>query len=61
MPYKSLAQQRYFNSNKAKLESQGVNVDEWNKSTRNKKLPERLGATKLQKAKNKLKRAMKSR
>ena len=35
MPYKSIAQARYFNANKEKLEKQGVNVNEWNKSTKN--------------------------
>lgn len=34
MPYKSLKQERYFNANKAKLEKQGVNVDEWNQSSK---------------------------
>ena len=41
MPYKSLAQERYFNANRAKLESQGVNVDEWNKASKGMKLPKR--------------------
>ena len=30
MPYKSQAQQAYFNANRDKLEAQGVNVNEWN-------------------------------
>ncbi len=34
MPYKSLAQERYFNTNKEKLEKQGVNVNEWNKASK---------------------------
>ena len=42
MPYKSKAQERYFNSNRKKLESQGVNVDEWNNASKGKKLPERV-------------------
>lgn len=42
MPYKSLAQERYFNANKAKLEAQGVNVDEWNAASKGKKLPKRI-------------------
>jgi len=33
MPYKSLKQERYFNANRDKMEKQGVNVDEWNKSS----------------------------
>jgi hypothetical protein len=42
MPYKSEAQRKYFNANRAKLEAQGVNVDEWNTATEGKKLPERV-------------------
>ena len=59
MPFRSLAQQRYFEANKAKLESQGVNVSEWEKSTGDKPLPERIGKTHLQKSKEKLARGMK--
>jgi hypothetical protein len=33
MPYRSLKQERYFNVNRAKMEKQGVNVDEWNKAS----------------------------
>jgi hypothetical protein len=52
MPYKSLAQERYFNANKSKLEKQGVNVNEWNKaskgmkfenSAKDKKLDKKMG------------------
>lgn len=39
MPYKSDAQRKYFNANRAELEAQGVDVDEWNESSRGKKLP----------------------
>ena len=39
MPYKSRAQEAYFNANRAKLEKQGVNVDEWNAASKGKKLP----------------------
>ena len=42
MPYASKAQQGYFNANRAKLEKQGVNVDEWNKASKGKKLPKRV-------------------
>jgi hypothetical protein len=42
MPYKSEAQRKYFNANRAKLEAQGVDVDEWNTATEGKKLPERV-------------------
>ena len=41
MPYKSLAQERYFNVNRSKLEKQGVNVDEWNQASKGMSLPER--------------------
>lgn len=41
MPYKSKAQEAYFNVNKKKLEKQGVNVDEWNKASKGMKLPKR--------------------
>jgi hypothetical protein len=46
MPYKSKAQEAYFNIHKKELERQGVNVDEWNKASKGKKLPKRV--TKLQ-------------
>lgn len=59
MPYKSLAQQRYFHAHKAELEKQGVNVAEWDKATGDKRLPERLGKTKQRKAVDKLGRAFK--
>lgn len=39
MPYKSKAQEKYFNANKSRLEKQGVNVNEWNKASKGKKLP----------------------
>lgn len=39
MPYKSAAQRGYFNANRAKLEKQGVDVDEWNRASKGKKLP----------------------
>ena len=39
MPYKSLKQERYFNANRAKLEKQGVDVDEWNAASKGRKLP----------------------
>jgi hypothetical protein len=43
MPYKSKAQAAYFNIHKRELESQGVNVDEWNQATKGKDLPEKVG------------------
>ena len=42
MPYKSLAQERYFNANRAKMEKQGVDVGEWNSATKGKSLPKRV-------------------
>lgn len=42
MPYKSDAQRRYFNANRRELESQGVDVDEWNQTSKGKRLPERV-------------------
>ena len=42
MPYKSLAQERYFHANKKKLEKQGVNVSEWDRSSKGKKLPKKV-------------------
>lgn len=41
MPFKSRAQQGYFNANRAALEKQGVDVDEWNAASKGKKLPQR--------------------
>lgn len=41
MPYESLAQERYFNANRSKLEAEGVNVDEWNKASKGMKLPKK--------------------
>lgn len=40
-PYKSLAQERYFNANKKRLEKQGVDVDEFNKASKGMKLPKK--------------------
>jgi hypothetical protein len=42
MPYVSTAQRGYFNANRAKLEKQGVDVDEWNSASKGKKLPKRV-------------------
>lgn len=43
MPYKSLAQERYFNANRKSLEAQGVNVNEWNQASKGMKLPRKAG------------------
>ena len=42
MPYKSMAQEKFFNANRSKMEAQGVNVDEWNAASKSKKLPTKL-------------------
>jgi hypothetical protein len=42
MPFKSEAQKRYFEANKTKLEKQGVDVKEWEQSSKGLKLPERV-------------------
>lgn len=39
MPYKSHAQRKFFNANRKKLEQSGVDVGEWNQSSKGKKLP----------------------
>lgn len=41
MPYKSDAQRKYFNANKQELEKKGVDVNEWNQSSKVMNLPER--------------------
>lgn len=56
--YKSLAQQRFFHTNRETLEKQGVNVAEWDKAINNQPLPERIGETRVEKAKNTLRRGM---
>jgi hypothetical protein len=52
MPYKSKAQEAYFNANRGKMEAQGVNVSEWNAASKGKKLPAKAkpkAVTKLKK------------
>ena len=41
-PYKSQAQEKFFNANKKKLEKQGVSVSEWNAASKGKKLPKKV-------------------
>ena len=55
MPYKSKAQAAYFNIHKKELERKGVNVNEWNKATKGKRLPDARSkaAKKLPKKKRK--------
>ena len=40
MPFVSKAQEGFFNANRAKLEKQGVDVDEWNAASKGLSLPE---------------------
>ena len=42
MPYQSDAQRKFFNANRDKLEKQGVDVDEWNHSSKGIHLPEHV-------------------
>ncbi len=46
MPFKSEVQRRYFEANRPKLEKQGVNVKEWEESSKGMKLPERAQKSK---------------
>ena len=46
MPYKSKAQEKFFNANRAKLEKQGVNVAHWNAASKGKHLPARASKKK---------------
>jgi len=41
MPYASDAQRKFFHANRQRLESQGVDVDEWDRASKGKNLPER--------------------
>ncbi len=49
MPYKSKAQEKFFNSNRAKMERQGVNVAEWNQASKGLKLPSKIKVPKRKK------------
>lgn len=42
MPYKSEAQRKFFHSNAKKLAKQGVNIKEWDKASKGKKLPKKI-------------------
>lgn len=55
MPFVSKAQEGYFNANRAKLEKQGVDVDEWNAASKGLKLPEHAKNQDLSKMKKPLK------
>lgn len=43
MPYKSDAQRKFFHANEKELEKKGVDVKEWDKESKGKDIPERLG------------------
>jgi hypothetical protein len=43
MPFRSESQRRYFEHNKEKLSAQGVDIKEWQDSSKGLKLPERVG------------------
>jgi hypothetical protein len=47
MPYVSQKQEAYFNMHRKMLESKGVDVDEWNRASAGKKLPERSLASRV--------------
>ena len=49
MPYKSKAQEAYFNIHRAELEKQGVNVSEWNKASKGMNLPKKVSNLKSMK------------
>lgn len=42
MPAKSKAQLKFINANRKKLEKQGMDVSEWNATSKGKKLPNRV-------------------
>ena len=43
MPYKSKAQAAYFHAHRKELEAQGVNVSEWDRASKDRKLPKKKG------------------
>ena len=40
MPFKSEKQRKFFHANEDKLKKQGVDVKEWDRATKGKRLPE---------------------
>lgn len=50
MPYVSKAQEKFFNANRGELEKKGVNVSEWNKSSKGMNLPEHVKKKVVKKA-----------
>lgn len=51
MPYKSDKQRKYFNVHRRELEAKGVDVGEWNRASKGKKLPKRVKKLKAKKKK----------
>ena len=47
MPYKSKAQEAYFNIHKKELEKKGVDVNEWNEASKGKSLPKKVSKIKI--------------
>ena len=54
MPYKSQAQAAYFHHHKKELEAQGVDVKEWDESTKGKKLPRKIEKDRLKELSSRL-------
>ena len=42
MPYKSEAQRKYFHAHEEELKKQGVDIKEWDKASKGKKLPKKV-------------------
>lgn len=51
MPYKSAAQRAYFNVHRKELAAQGVDVGEWNRASKGKRLPKKVKKRKKKGAK----------
>lgn len=49
MPFKSRAQEIYFNVHKKELEVKGVDVNEWNKESKGKQLPKKVSKDRAEK------------
>lgn len=58
MPYISDLQRKFFNVNRKKLESQGVNVSHWNKVSKGLKLPGHASSSLNDKKKKVLKKVL---
>lgn len=60
MPYKSEAQRRYFHANKEELEKQGVDVGQWDRESKGKKLPEKAAREKNERGDSKKRKRQKN-